>query len=102
MSLDKLLALVRYCHQEKNLEDGTSSSGVIAWCGFIKIIVSFTWIGKIVQYLSTVDSWGVDVSLLNHVKNRVCNLFSYLFTLSTLIILLVIMLYVLNVFICII
>jgi hypothetical protein len=47
---------VRYCHQEKNLEEGISSSGVIAWCGFIKGIVSFTWNSKRVQYSSTVGT----------------------------------------------
>jgi len=66
--------LVRYCHQEKNLEEGASSSDVIAWCGFIKGIVYFTRISKIIQYLSTGDTWVVDVGLLNHVKNRVYNL----------------------------
>jgi len=53
-SLDKLLGLVRCCHLEKNLEEGTS--GVIAWCGFINGIVSFTWISKRVQYSSTVGT----------------------------------------------
>jgi hypothetical protein len=40
---------MRYCHKEKNLKDKTSSSGVIALCGFIRDIVSFTLINKIVQ-----------------------------------------------------
>jgi hypothetical protein len=36
-------------YKGKNLKEKISSSGVIAWCGFIKDIVSFTWINKIVQ-----------------------------------------------------
>jgi len=43
------------------LEEGTSSSGVIVWCGFINGIVSFTWISKRVQYPSMVGTWGMDV-----------------------------------------
>ena len=38
------------------LEEGTSSSGVIVWCGFINGIVSFTWISKRVQYPSMVGT----------------------------------------------
>jgi len=76
--LDKLLALVRYCHQGNFYEEGTSSSGVIAWCGFINDIVSFTWISKRVQYSSMVGTRGVDVGLPNQVKNQVCNLSSFI------------------------
>jgi hypothetical protein len=72
--LDKLLALVRYCHQGNFFEEGTSSSGVIAWCGFINDIVSFTWISKRVQYSSMVGTRGVDVGL----PNQVCNLSSFI------------------------
>jgi hypothetical protein len=50
------MALVRYCHQGKNLEEKTSSSSIIIWCGVIKGIVSFTWINKKVQYLSTIGT----------------------------------------------
>ena len=32
------------------------------------------------------DTWDVNVSLLNHVKNKLANSFSQLFTLNTLII----------------
>ena len=47
---------MRYCHQEKNIDEGTSLNGVIAWCGFINGIVSFTWISKRVQYPSMVGT----------------------------------------------
>jgi hypothetical protein len=72
--LDILLALVRCCHQGIFFEEGTSSSGVIAWCGFINDIVSFTWISKRVQYSSMVGTRGVDVGL----PNQVCNLYSFI------------------------
>jgi hypothetical protein len=48
--------------KRKNLKKRTSSSGVIAWCGFINGIISFTWISKRVQYSSMVGTWGMDVS----------------------------------------
>jgi hypothetical protein len=75
-SLDKLLTLVMYCHKGKNLKKKTSSSDVIVWYRFIKGIVSFTWISKIVQYSNTVCTSSMDVGLSNHVKNQVCNLSS--------------------------
>jgi len=42
--------MVRYCHQRKNLEKKIFLSSVIAWYGFIKGIVSFTWISERAQY----------------------------------------------------
>jgi len=50
------------------------------------------YFGLVKKYNTKVQfgTWGVDVGLLNHIKNDFANSFSYLFILSTLIILLVI------------
>jgi len=49
-------------------------------------------LGLVKEYNTQVwfGTWGVDVGLLNHIKNNFANSLYYLFSLSTLIILLVI------------
>jgi hypothetical protein len=43
--------------KRKNLKERASLSGVIAWCGFINGIISFTRISKRVQYSNMVGTW---------------------------------------------
>ena len=44
------------------------------------------------------STWGMDVGLTNHVKNKFANYFPYLFTLNTLIILLFIVFFWINLY----
>lgn len=98
------------CHQWKNLENDISLSGqnleessekswkenIFKWCKNHDVDSSNDYcilgFGLVKEYNTQVyfGAWSVDVDLLNHVKNKFANSLPYFFTLSTLIILLVI------------
>jgi len=65
---------------------------------FIYIYIKFVADGQAKEYNTQLwfGTWGVDVDLSNHIKNKFANSLSYLFTLSILIILFVIVFILIN------